>query len=142
MLHFSVWPWIRGFKGGHDPLGSQDPHLMEVDQIRPTSRPAPTPTSRRLPSGGPVTSYSIRCNNNVIFIYRKRVRGGRGHLGFAARLASSRRLRVFLIEETCCILGQWEVMPSMLEPRASPSVAAVDNRIYVFGGDQISEVIP
>ena len=31
-------------------------------------------------------------------------------------------------------------MPSMLEPRASPSVAAVDNRIYVFGGDQISEV--
>ena len=36
--------------------------------------------------------------------------------------------------------GLWEIMPSMLEPRASPSVAAVDNRIYVFGGDQISEV--
>ena len=36
--------------------------------------------------------------------------------------------------------GRWEVMPSMLEPRASPSVAVVDNRIYVFGGDQISEV--
>ena len=48
---------------------------------------------------------------------------------------------VLNLSKFCCILGQWEVMPSMLEPRASPSVAAVDNRIYVFGGDQISEVM-
>ncbi len=28
----------------------------------------------------------------------------------------------------------------MLEPRASPAVAAANGKIYVFGGDQINEV--
>ena len=32
-------------------------------------------------------------------------------------------------------------MPPMLEPRASPSVGSVNGKIYVFGGDQIYEVI-
>ena len=36
--------------------------------------------------------------------------------------------------------GGWCVLPPMLEPRASPSVASVNSKIYVFGGDQINEV--
>ena len=36
--------------------------------------------------------------------------------------------------------GCWQVMPSMLEARASPSVASVNNKLYIFGGDQINEV--
>ena len=36
--------------------------------------------------------------------------------------------------------GCWSVLPPMLEPRASPSVASINNKIYVFGGDQINEV--
>ena len=36
--------------------------------------------------------------------------------------------------------GCWCVLPPMLEPRASPSVASVNSKIYVFGGDQINEV--
>jgi actin-binding protein IPP len=35
---------------------------------------------------------------------------------------------------------RWQEIPPMLEPRASPSVAAVNGKIYVFGGDQINEV--
>ncbi len=31
-------------------------------------------------------------------------------------------------------------MPPMLQPRASPAVATVNGKIYVFGGDQINEV--
>ena len=34
----------------------------------------------------------------------------------------------------------WQIMPPMMEPRASPSVAAANGKIYVFGGDQINEV--
>lgn len=34
----------------------------------------------------------------------------------------------------------WERVPSMLQPRASPAVAAADGKIYVFGGDKINEV--
>lgn len=34
----------------------------------------------------------------------------------------------------------WEQLPPMLEPRASPSVASANGKIYVFGGDQINEV--
>ena len=37
-------------------------------------------------------------------------------------------------------MGCWQVMPSMLEARSSPSVASVNNKLYVFGGDQINEV--
>ena len=36
--------------------------------------------------------------------------------------------------------GGWCVLPPMIEPRASPSVASVNSKIYVFGGDQINEV--
>ena len=34
----------------------------------------------------------------------------------------------------------WQEIPPMLEARASPSVAGVNGKIYVFGGDQINEV--
>jgi len=36
--------------------------------------------------------------------------------------------------------NRWTELPPMLEPRASPSVSAVNGKIYVFGGDQINEV--
>ena len=35
---------------------------------------------------------------------------------------------------------RWQEIPPMLEARASPSVAAVNGKICVFGGDQIHEV--
>ena len=35
---------------------------------------------------------------------------------------------------------RWQEIPPMLEARASPSVASVNGKIYVFGGDQINEV--
>ena len=36
--------------------------------------------------------------------------------------------------------NRWEEIPPMLEARASPSVASVNGKIYIFGGDQINEV--
>ena len=36
--------------------------------------------------------------------------------------------------------NKWEEIPPMLEARASPSVASVNGKMYVFGGDQINEV--
>jgi N-acetylneuraminic acid mutarotase len=33
--------------------------------------------------------------------------------------------------------NSWRGMPQMREARASPSVAAADGKIYVFGGDKV-----
>ena len=35
---------------------------------------------------------------------------------------------------------RWGPVPPMRQPRASPSVAAANGKLYVFGGDQINEV--
>ncbi len=35
---------------------------------------------------------------------------------------------------------RWEPVSPMTQPRASPSVAAANGKLYVFGGDQIHEV--
>ena len=44
------------------------------------------------------------------------------------------------VERYCFKSNSWEIISPMKEPRASPSVAAANGKIYVFGGDQIIEV--